>query len=332
MRVLHTLWISLVLSTTLVLSGCGSLRDGGSATDVSDASSTEDPSDPTDATDTTEVTDPSDLSDESDPTTNSECDLDNDGDLSLECGGTDCEDENPLVSGQRLEICDFIDNNCDNRRRINEGLDCTVYVHTSTELFKLDPFTTEPPLYVGEVPGIVDFDTSSDGSLFGISSSTLYSYENTTQVWSGVGGFQTDGFANGFAIDQTGLAYISAGFNLYRINLETGIEEAVGNFGSTIRSSGDLVINKDNSLFMTSRLDNESSDKLVLLNPANGTGSVVGDTGFDRIFGLAFAWGNLFGFTDQGEVLLIDPYTAETQRLTQHEGYVFYGSASSPER
>ena len=105
----------------------------------------EDPSDPTDATDTTEVTDPSDLSDESDPTTNSECDLDNDGDLSLECGGTDCEDENPLVSGQRLEICDFIDNNCDNRRRINEGLDCTVYVHTSTELFKLDPFTTEPP-------------------------------------------------------------------------------------------------------------------------------------------------------------------------------------------
>ena len=83
---------------------------------------------------------------------------------------------------------------------------------------------------------------------------------------------------------------------------------------------------------MTSRLDNESSDKLVLLNPANGTGSVVGDTGFDRIFGLAFAWGNLFGFTDQGEVLLIDPYTAETQRLTQHEGYVFYGSASSPER
>ena len=162
MRVLHTLWISLVLSTTLILSGCGSLRDGGSATDVSDASSTEDPSDPTDATDTTEVTDPSDLSDESDPTTNSECDLDNDGDLSLECGGTDCEDENPLVSGQRLEICDFIDNNCDNRRRINEGLDCTVYVHTSTELFKLDPFTTEPPLYVGEVPGIVDFDTSSD--------------------------------------------------------------------------------------------------------------------------------------------------------------------------
>ena len=82
---------------------------------------------------------------------------------------------------------------------------------------------------------------------------------------------------------------------------------------------------------MTSRLDNESSDKLVLLNPANGTGSVVGDTGFDRIFGLAFAWGNLFGFTTK-ESSLIDPYTAETQRLTQHEGYVFYGSASSPER
>ena len=300
MRVLNTLWISIVLSTAVVSTGCGSLRDGGASNDPSDVTSIEDPSDPIDSSETDDVTDPSDLSDESDPTTDPACDLDSDGDLSLECGGTDCNDGNALVSGQRFEVCDFLDNNCDDRGRINEGLDCTVFVHASTELFKLDPFTTEPPLYVGEVPGIVDFDTSSDGSLFGISSSKLYSYASTNQSWSQVGvGFQTDGFANGFAIDQTGLAYISAGFNLYRINLATGLEEIVGNFGSTIRSSGDLVINKDNSLFMTSRLDNESSDKLVLLNPVTGTGSVVGDTGFDRIFGLAFAWGNLFGFTDQ---------------------------------
>ena len=336
MRLQRNLWISLFLSTLLVMlsSGCGSLRDGGNTADQTDPATSEDPSDPSDSQDVTDPSDLSDSSDQSDPSTDSECDRDNDGDLAQECGGTDCEDDNPLVSGQRLEICDFIDNNCDANRRINEGLDCTVFVHTSTELFKLDPFTEEPPLYVGEVPGIVDFDTSSDGSLFGISSSKLYAYENTNRSWSEVGiGFQTDGFANGFAIDQSGSAYISAGFNLYRINLYTGLEELIGDFGNTVQSSGDLVINKDNSLFMTSRLrDSETTDKLVVLNPATGTPTIVGDTGFDKIFGLAFAWGNLFGFTDQGEVLLIDPYTADTELLTQHEGYEFYGSASSPER
>lgn len=331
MRVLNTLWISLILSTAVMSASCGSLRDGGNGSDASDATSTDDPSDPTNSTDVTDPSDVSDTSDSSDPSSDG-CDADGDGDLAEACGGTDCQDDNEFISGQRLEICDFIDNNCD--QRVNEGLDCTIYVHTSTELFKLDPFTEEPPLYVGEVPGIVDFDTSSDGSLYGISSSDLYSYESTNRSWSEVGtGFQTDGFANGFAIDQTGVAYISAGFNLYRINLYTGLEELIGDFGSTVESSGDLVINKDNSLFMTSRLrGSETTDKLVVLNPATGTPTVVGDTGFDAIFGLAFAWGNLFGFTDQGEVLLIDPYTAATELLVQHDGYVFYGSASSPER
>ena len=337
MRLHHTLLIYLSLSTAVLCTGCGSLRDGGNTADPTEATSTEDPSDPTDSvevTDPSDVSDTSDTTDSSDPSDTTNCDEDSDGDLSLECGGTDCDDQDPFVSGQRLEVCDFIDNNCDDRRRINEGLDCTIYVHTSTELFKLDPFTTAPPLYVGEVPGIVDFDTSSDGSLFGISSSKLYVFGDTNRTWSEVGiGFETDGFANGFAIDQSGTAYISAGFNLYRINLYSGLEELIGDFGTSVQSSGDLVINKDNSLFMTSRLrDSETTDRLVVLNPATGTPTIVGDTGFDKIFGLAFAWGNLFGFTDQGEVLLIDPYTADTELLTQHPGYVFYGSASSPER
>ncbi len=335
-RALHTtLVIVSILSTLSLSTACGSLRDGASSTtDTSDASDQADISDPSDAADATEVTDPSDLDDPTesdDPSDASDCDRDSDGDLAEECGGTDCDDSNALVSGQRFEVCDFLDNNCD--ERINEGLDCTIYAHSSTELYKLDPFTTDLPLYVGEVPGIVDFDTSSGGELFGISSSTLYEYASSDRSWASVGStFTTNGFANGFAIDQVGLAYISAGFNLYSIDLSSGEASLVGNFGETIRSSGDLVINKDNSLFMTSRLPDETTDTLVLLNPATGTGTVVGDTGFDRIFGLAFAWGNLFGFTDDGEVLLIDPYTAETELLVQHEGYVFYGSASSPER
>lgn len=40
-------------------------------------------------------------------------DIDGDGDLAIEFGGTDCDDENAAISGVHAEIFDLIDNNCD---------------------------------------------------------------------------------------------------------------------------------------------------------------------------------------------------------------------------
>jgi hypothetical protein len=40
-------------------------------------------------------------------------DEDKDGDPSLSCGGTDCDDHDPARSGKAAEICDGIDNDCD---------------------------------------------------------------------------------------------------------------------------------------------------------------------------------------------------------------------------
>lgn len=40
-------------------------------------------------------------------------DLDEDGDLDVECGGTDCDDENPDTYKGAPEICDGLDNDCD---------------------------------------------------------------------------------------------------------------------------------------------------------------------------------------------------------------------------
>lgn len=39
-------------------------------------------------------------------------DDDRDGDPSIACGGTDCDDNNPARSGKAREICDRLDNNC----------------------------------------------------------------------------------------------------------------------------------------------------------------------------------------------------------------------------
>ncbi len=40
-------------------------------------------------------------------------DLDEDGDLDIECGGTDCDEENPATYRGAPEICDGLDNDCD---------------------------------------------------------------------------------------------------------------------------------------------------------------------------------------------------------------------------
>jgi len=60
------------------------------------------------------IPDDSDSSDS--PTTPDDinCDQDGDGSQSVECGGADCDDTNPVIDGVK-EVCyDGIDNDCDN--------------------------------------------------------------------------------------------------------------------------------------------------------------------------------------------------------------------------
>jgi hypothetical protein len=42
-----------------------------------------------------------------------DCDVDDDGQLAEDCGGTDCQDQNPLIGVGFDEICDRGDNDCD---------------------------------------------------------------------------------------------------------------------------------------------------------------------------------------------------------------------------
>ena len=104
------------------------------------------------------------------------CDKDRDGALSIECGGDDCDDENIRKTPGKTELCDDIDNNCDNV--INEQIDCGFYAHTSTELYNIDPFNLTATL-VAELPrpngaSFNDIDTHPVGDLYGITSEALY--------------------------------------------------------------------------------------------------------------------------------------------------------------
>ncbi|RMH40140.1 MAG: hypothetical protein D6689_14615 [Deltaproteobacteria bacterium] len=51
------------------------------------------------------------------------------------------------------------------------------------------------------------------------------------------------------------------------------------------------------------------TDLLARVDPTTGAATVIGDTGVADIWGVGF-WGNrVFGFTDDGQFVLLDPAT-----------------------
>jgi hypothetical protein len=263
------------------------------------------------------------------------CDEDGDGDPAAtpECGGTDCDDDDRTRSGITPESCDAIDNNCDGV--VNDGIACEFYAHTATELYLVDPFAPNARL-VGEVPeDLWDIDTHPDGTLYGVTSGGLWRFNASLDRWERVGNFSgVSGDPNGFAIDLDGIAYITSGNTLYTVGLRNARLSEAGRMGNdggrAYESSGDCVVNKDNSLFVSSR--HTDTDSLVLLDSRSGTGTQIGETGFNSVFALTAAWGRLFGMTSDGELITINQSSGEGELVTDFGDQRWYGAASTPDR
>ena len=302
------------------------LEDGGADTTVPDTSTPDSGgSDATNRPDLGPIEDP--------------CDLDNDGYRALTCaGGTDCNDESARENPGARELCDFIDNNCNDL--VNEGIDCEFYAHTDNEVYLVDPFKRTATLVVETPATIYDFDTANDGTLYALAGSDLFRFDDTRDRWVTVGAMGESIRPNGLAIDSRNVGYATADNDLYRINLETGAATYVGSMGRegshTFESSGDCVIDKNDVLYMSSRNADRSLDYLARIDASTGDGALIGPTGFSRIYGITAAWGYLFGLTVAGELLQIDTNTGAAELL--HTFTVggstlrWYGSASSPGR
>ncbi len=260
------------------------------------------------------------------------CDADNDGVTSIACGGLDCDDGDPLRSPDNPEFCDALDNDCD--EFVNEGLNCTFYAHSGTALFAIDPFAKTLTELGADLPNLQDIDTHPNGTLLGVTFDGLFQYDDLRDYWFQVGDFGNNGPSdpNGMAIDSSGRTFVTSQDEIYEVDIIDGAASLLGNLGGEYYSSGDCVVNKRDSLYMTSKHD-MATDWLLLVDRNNGSAQEVGPIGFKRVFALTAAWGTLYGLTDDGGQLIeIDTITGQGTLIHEFQGKRFFGAASTPSR
>lgn len=211
----------------------------------------------------------------------------------------------------------------------NEPLKCFFYAHTDEGLYKIDPFTMTLDR-VADAPRLFDIDTHPDGTLYGLGEDGLYEFDGNN-TWTRLSTVAEIENATGLAIDRDGQAFVTAGESLWSVDLDNGRRRKVGDLGEDWFSSGDCVINKDNSLFMSSKAFDED-DTLVLIDPETGRANYFGDIGFRSVYGLTAGWSRMFGVTSRGELLELNVRNAQATLLGTFEGKRWFGAASTPAR
>ncbi len=114
------------------------------------------------------------------------CDKDRDDSRAEACGGNDCDDRDRRRGGNRPEVCDDIDHNCDGEPR--GGIDCSFYAHEGEALYRVNPFEETAEEVQGDLPGLHDLDTHPDGSLYGVTPDGIYVYKPSRPSGSNTGG------------------------------------------------------------------------------------------------------------------------------------------------
>jgi hypothetical protein len=214
-----------------------------------------------------------------------------------------------------------------------------VYAHTSNELYKVDPDTlavtlVAPFMLDSGADEVTDIAIDKNNVMIGISFASVYRIDPSTAVGTRLsnqltGEFNGLSFVPAEAIGQTGDDVLVGTRNsdgkVFRVDPMTGQATEIGDMGG-FASSGDLV-----SVAMLGTLQTADNgfgaDRLVRLAPGSFTATAVGNTiGFSDIWGVAFWKDKLFGFTDGGQFITIDPNTG-AGTLVQGNGPRWWGAA-----
>ncbi|MBX3160011.1 MAG: hypothetical protein KF773_28840 [Deltaproteobacteria bacterium] len=215
-----------------------------------------------------------------------------------------------------------------------------VFAHSPSTLYRIDPDTLAVSTIGafqwpnGGSDQMTDLAINSDNVMIGISFGSVYRVDPATAATTRLPGSLSGAF-NGLSfvpaemLGQTGPDVLVATRNddgkVFRVDPMTGAADEVGNMGAAFQSSGDIVSVKNFGTVVTTL--GAPFDVLTKLTPVTFAGSPApSSTGFGQIWGVAFWKGTVFGFTQTGKFITINPNTG-VATLVQDNGPEWWGAA-----
>lgn len=211
-----------------------------------------------------------------------------------------------------------------------------VFAHSGTMLYRLNSLTLAAmpigPLNLPGAQGLLDLAIDKDDRLIGITRDNLF------QISAASGASSMQKALSGVADGFTSLSFVPENLSdpasrdilvtvndqgvVFRIDPATGTATQVGSYGTAtglgkVVSSGDLIAVRGFGIYATVDVGNQTMDYLARIDPATWKATPIGTgTGFDKIFGLGYWNGRIYGFVDAGsgmggKIIDIDPQTGK---------------------
>ncbi len=211
-----------------------------------------------------------------------------------------------------------------------------VYAHSGQTLYLLNSATLATTT-IGTMSqlgtqSLTDLAIDKDDNMVGVTLDKLYSIDATTGNATLIKDLSED------VDNTTSLSFVPEDINdpsspdmlvtansfgeVFRIDPATGAATLLGNYGTVaqgqVRSSGDLFAVHGLGIFATVDIGDgqgPSNDYLASIDPVTWKATPIGaGTGFDKIFGVGFWGGIIYGFVDLGasnggQIIQIDPNT-----------------------
>jgi hypothetical protein len=231
--------------------------------------------------------------------------------------------------------------------------DSQVYGHSPSELYRIDTANLDV-IDVGPFgaalgnQSMTDIAINKDGEMYGVSLSKVFSIDPDTGTATEIAPFDGSGNLTSLSFipldpedptsDEILVTAGDAG-NIYQVNLTTGGTTLLGNFGEYLGnqmvSSGDIVSVRGFGTVVTvdATADFADPDFLATIDTTTWVATPVGtaSTGYNRVFGVGFWGGTIFGFVDNGSaagtgnLITIDPVTGVGAPVTQ-QSFRWYGA------
>ncbi len=270
---------------------------------------------------------------------------DNDRDGFFDCDDQDClgapdcggDDDDDTADDDDTGDDDTGDDDTGDDDDSTAGPTAFMYAHTSTQLFGVDPTTyalTSVGTFNGQTPlfGVTDLAIDLQGNMWAISFEGTYQVDPATATMTERGSWLLPAEYNALTFLTDGRLLAGQGSSLFEVNLTTGALSSLGTVPGGLVFAGDMVGLPDGLLYcLMAPTPTSAQTSLVVYDPDSGQVLDTWATGQGVMFGLGYALGTIFGFSEAGTIYELDASTGIGTSVSA-AGQAFWGAATNPTR